>query len=113
MECSIHLNPFHSLVKTCCRNQFVIIVLSIITFKHLLTSSLNTAGNHSYYTRRNKKGLLFIPYSRTVTESKSVKNRLRQAYNWLKVRDLIPKDIKRLSNSQISLQLKKIRNFIS
>ena len=41
-------------------------------FKQLRTesplSSLNKAGNHSYYTRRNKKGLLSIPYSRTVTE---------------------------------------------
>ena len=71
-------------------------------------SSLNKAGNHSYYTRRNKKELLSIPYSRTVTEPKSVENRLRQAYNWLKDRDLIPKEIRRLSNSQISLQLKKI-----
>ena len=56
---------------------------------------------------RNKKGLLSIPYSRTVTESKSVENRLRQAYNWLKNRDLIPKEMRRLSNSQISLLLKK------
>ena len=81
-------------------------------FKQLRTesllSSLNKAGNHSYYTRRNKKGLFSIPYSRTVTESKSVENRLRQAYNWLKDRDLNPKEIRRLSNLQISLQLKKI-----
>ena len=86
-------------------------------FKQLRTespfSSLNKAGNHSYYTRRNTKGLLSIPYSRTVTESKSVEKRLRQAYNWLKDRDLIPKEIRRLSNSQISPQLKKFQNFIS
>ena len=81
-------------------------------FKQLRTesplSSLNKAGNHTCYTRRNKKGLLSIPYSRTVTESNSVENRLRQAYNWLKDKDLILKEIRRLSNSQISLQLKKI-----
>ena len=73
-------------------------------------SSLNTAGNHSYNTRRSKKGLLSIPYSRTVIESKSVENRLRQAYNWLKDKDLIPKDIKHLSNSQ---QLKTNQNILS
>ena len=48
---------------------------------------------------------LSIFYSRKVIESKSVENRLRQAYSWLKDRDLVPKDIKRLSNSQISIQL--------
>ena len=32
-----------------------------------------TPGNRSYYTRRSKTWLLSIPYSRTVTESKSVK----------------------------------------
>ena len=65
-------------------------------------SLLNAAGNHSY-TRGSKKGLLSIPYSQNVTESKSVENRLRQAYNLLKDRDLTSKGIKRLSNSQIPL----------
>ena len=56
--------------------QMYLTKLSTEVFKQLRKeyplSSLNTAGNHSYYTG-SKKGLLSIPYSQTVTESKSVK----------------------------------------
>ena len=44
-----------------------------------------------YHTTRSQQELLTITYSRTVTQSKSVENRLRKAYNWLKDRDLIAK----------------------
>ena len=54
------------------------------SFQQLRTESplslLDTADNPSYHTT-SKKGLLSIPYCRTVTELKSVENRLRQSYN--------------------------------
>ena len=51
----------------------------------------------SYYTTRSQQGLLTNTYSRRVTKSKSLENRLRKAYNLLKDKDLIPKDMKSLS----------------
>ena len=62
----------------------------------------------SFYTRRSQQRLLTNTYNRTVTTSKSVENWLRKAYNWLKERDLIHEDIRTLSNSQITVQLRKI-----
>ena len=35
----------------------------------------------SYYMRRSQQGLIAITYRRTVTEKKSLKNRLRKGYN--------------------------------
>ena len=63
---------------------------------------LHTGDDKCLYYTRSQQGLLTITYSRAVTKSKSVENRLRRALNWLKDRDLIPKDIKRLSKSQIT-----------
>ena len=57
-----------------------------------------------YYTRKRKQRLLTITYSRTVTKSTSVENRLRNTYNGLKERDLIPKGINCLNHSQMTVQ---------
>ena len=61
-----------------------------------------------YNTRRKEKGLLPLTYCRTVIRAKSVDNRLRKAYNWLKDHDLIPVDLPKMSTAQIQLHLKKI-----
>ena len=60
-----------------------------------------------YNTRRKEKGLLPLTFCRTVTRAKSVNNRLRKAYNWLKDHDLIPVDLPKMSAAQIQLYLKK------
>ena len=60
-----------------------------------------------YNTRRKEKGLLPIIFCRTVTRAKSVDNRLRKAYNWLKDRDSIQVDLPKMSTAQIQLHLKK------
>ena len=44
-------------------------------------------GLCQYDTRSKEKGLLPLTYCRTVTRAKSVDNRLRKAYNWLKDHD--------------------------
>ena len=65
-------------------------------------------GLCQYDTRRKEKGLLPLTYSRTVTRAKSVDNRLKKAYNWLKDHDLIPADLTKLSKAQTQVHLKKI-----
>ena len=70
---------------------------------HLLTG----VDECSYYTR-SQHGLLIVTHSRIETESKSVENRLWKAFNWLKDRELISKEIKLLRNLQLTLQLGKI-----
>ena len=61
-----------------------------------------------YNTRRKEKGLLPLTFCRTVTRAKSVDNRLRKAYNWLKDHDLIPVDLPKMSSAQTQAHLKKI-----
>ena len=61
-----------------------------------------------YNTRRKENGLLPLTYCRTVTRLKSVDNRLRKAYIWLKEHDSLPVDLPKMSTAQIQLHLKKI-----
>ena len=50
-------------------------------------------------TRRRKRGLLTITYSRTETKRRSLKNSIVKTYNWLKTLDLIPSNIRNLSEN--------------
>ena len=50
-------------------------------------------------TRRRKRGLLKITFSRTETKRRSLKNSIVKTYNWLKTLDLIPSNIKNLSEN--------------
>ena len=59
-----------------------------------------------YNTRRKEKGFLPLTYCRAVTRAKSVDNRLRKAYNWLKDHDLIPVDLPKVSTAQIVISEK-------
>ena len=52
-----------------------------------------------------------LPTVALLPKSKSVENRLLKTYNWLKYSDLIPNDIKRLRNSHLTVQLRKISEF--
>ena len=45
---------------------------------------LLTGNDNWSYDTRSQQGLLTITYSCTVTQSKSFKNTLQKAYNWLK-----------------------------
>ena len=60
-------------------------------------------------TRSKEKSLLPLTYCRTVTRAKSVDNRLRKAYNWLKDHDLLPVDLPKMSTAQTQPSEEKIR----
>ena len=59
-------------------------------------------------TRGSMKGLLPIPYSRTKSKSKSVEHTLIKGYNWLLQTDLMPGNIKTMTQTQVKTYLKNL-----
>ena len=65
-------------------------------------------------TRRKAKGLLAITYSRTILQRRSLKNTIVRTYNWLRTLDLIPNNLKTLSELSVKSLITNIAiNFIS
>ena len=100
--------------KNCILTVFELYVMELFreVFKQLKSESplfsLDRIDVCHYNTRRKEKGLLPLTFCRTVTRAKSVDNRLRKAYNWLKDHDLIPVDLPKMSSAQTQAHLKKI-----
>ena len=70
----------------------------------LLDTSL---GGHDYNTRRKQKGLLPSTYNRLVLKQRSLTNVLRKAYNWLRLLNLIPPELRNFTAEQMN---KIVRN---
>ena len=59
-------------------------------------------------TRRTVKGLLDVPYSRTIVKRKSLSNTMIRAYIWLLDFDLIPENLGDLTKNQIKMYIRDI-----
>ena len=62
--------------------------------------------DHDYNTRRKQKGLLPFTYNRLVLMQRSLTNVLREAYNWLRLLDLIPPELRNLTAELRSKSIK-------
>ena len=59
-------------------------------------------------TRRASKGLFPPTYSRTVAPRKSLSNSLKKAYNWLTEMNLLPSNLRELSQFQVKKLISEI-----
>ena len=64
-------------------------------------------GGHDYNTRRKQKGLLPFTYNRLVLKQRSLTNVPRKAYNWLRLLNLIPPELRNFTAEQVN---KIVRN---
>ena len=82
--------------------MFIVEVMTEV-FKQLRLKSprayLDTSlDGHNYNTRRKQKGLLPSTYNRLVLKQRSLTNVLRKAYNWLRLLNLIPPELRNFSD---------------
>ena len=96
-------------------NVFELFMVEVIQelFKQIrketsLELSLTFTTGKSINTRRTVKGLLDVPYSRTIVKRKSLSNTMIRAYNWLLDFDLIPENLGDLTKNQIKMYIKDI-----
>ena len=73
-----------------------------------LELSLTFTTGKSINTRRTVKGLLDVPYSRTIVKRKSLSNTMIRAYICLLDFDLIPENLEDLTKNQIKMYIKDI-----
>ena len=73
-----------------------------------LELSLIFTTGKSINTGRTVKGLLDVPYSRTLVKGKSLSNTMIRAYNWLLDFDLFPENLGELTKNQIKTYIKDI-----
>ena len=91
--------------------MFIVEVVKEV-FKQLRLESprvyLDTSSSgHDYNTRRKQKGLLPSTYKRLVLKQRTLTNVLREAYNWLRLLNLIPPELRNFTAEQVN---KIIRN---
>ena len=67
----------------------------------------NEPSEQCIRTRRASKGL-FPPYNRTVASRKSLSNSPKKAYNWLTEMNLLPSNLRELSQFQVKKLISKI-----
>ena len=73
-----------------------------------LELSLIFTTGKSINTGRTVKGLLDVPYSRTLVKRKSLSNTMIRAYNWLLDFDLFLENLGELIKNQIKTYIKDI-----
>ena len=73
-----------------------------------LELSLTFTTGKSINTRRTGKGLLDVPYSRTIGKRKLLSNTMIRAYNWLLDFDKFPENLRDLTKNQIKMFIKDI-----
>ena len=64
-------------------------------------------AGREYNTRGKQKGLLPSTYDRLVLQQRSLTNVLRRFYNWLRVLNLFPSELRNFTAEQVN---KKVRN---
>ena len=96
-------------------NVFELFIVEVIQelFKQIrkessLELSLTFTTGKSKNTRRTIKGLLDVPYSRTIVKRISLSNTMIRAYNWLLDFDLFPENLGDLTKNQIKMYVKDI-----
>ena len=94
-------------------NVFELFVVEVIQklFKQIrkessLQLSVTFTTCKTINTRRKVKGLLDVPYSRTIVKRKSLSNTMIRVYNWLLDFDLIPENLEVLTEKQIKTYIK-------
>ena len=112
-----HDSLYQIYISNCLSNVYEMFIHEVFieVFKHVRGESPNEILNfnfnhHDYNTTRKRKGLLPALSKRTVLKERSLKNVLTKAYNWLKMMNLIPEDIKSYSKQRVKLHLDKIKN---